>query len=240
MRLLHGKLERLLSNIVLQPGGGDAFIDGKKVGRNEAETLNSSVRRMLSGWDKKRSPKLLTEYNRYLKKSNLEIGKEIEIRNYIMKPLWENVNDVSRLLRTIDKPVPCGALADTDIWDAIYRGEIYISPFHSENLTAADYNLQVSDIIISTRSGLPLKIYTSGQYRYVDVPANDTVLITTVESIFVGPQIMGTFIYCYHTVSFSASKRKGYSNYTLYGLLCHGERFISYHFWLIFSFSGSV
>lgn len=48
------------------------------------------------------------------------------------------------------------------------------------------------------------------------------------------------FIYCYHTVSFSASKRKGYSNYTLYGLLCHGERFISYHFWLIFSFSGSV
>lgn len=63
----------------------------------------------------------------------------------------------------------------------------------SENLTAAGYNLQVSDIIISTRSGLPLKIYTSGQYRYVDVPANDTVLITTVESIFVGPQIMGTF-----------------------------------------------
>lgn len=54
-----------------------------------------------------------------------------------MKPLWENVNDVSRLLRTIDKPVPCGALADTDIWDAIYRGEIYISPFRSENLTAA-------------------------------------------------------------------------------------------------------
>ena len=89
-----------------------------------------------------------------------------------MKPLWENVNDVSRLLRTIDKPVPCGALADTDIWDAIYRGEIYISPFHSENLTAAGYNLQVSDIIISTRSGLPLKIYTSGQYRYVDVPAH--------------------------------------------------------------------
>ena len=110
-----------------------------------------------------------------------------------MKPLWENVNDVSRLLRTIDKPAPCGALADADIWDAIYRGEIYISPFRTENLTAAGYNLQVSDIIISTRSGLPLKIYTSGQYRYVDVPANDTVLITTVESIFVGPQIMGTF-----------------------------------------------
>ena len=100
-----------------------------------------------------------------------------------MKPLWENVNDVSRFLRTIDKPAPCGALADTDIWDAIYRGEIYISPFRSENLTAAGYNLQVSDIIISTRSGLPLKIYTSGQYRYVDVPANDTVLITTVGSL---------------------------------------------------------
>lgn len=79
-----------------------------------------------------------------------------------MNPLWENVNDVSRLLRTIDKPVPCGALADTDIWDAIYRGEIYISPFHSENLTAADYNLQVSDIIISTRSGLPLKYTPAG------------------------------------------------------------------------------
>lgn len=84
MRLLHGKRDRLLSNIVLQPGGGSAFIDGKKVSRNEAATLNSSVRRMLAGWDKKRSPKLLTEYNRDLKKSNLERRKEIEVRNYIL------------------------------------------------------------------------------------------------------------------------------------------------------------
>lgn len=66
-----------------------------------------------------------------------------------MKPLWENVNDVSRLLRTIDKPAPCGALADTDIWDAIYRGEIYISPFRSENLTAAGYIICRSPISLS-------------------------------------------------------------------------------------------
>ena len=71
-----------------------------------------------------------------------------------MKPLWENVNDVSRLLRTIDKPVPCGALADTDIWDAIYRGEIYISPFHSENLTAAG-----SCHGDSSRSGVPRNLH---------------------------------------------------------------------------------
>lgn len=76
MRLLHGKLERLLYNIVLQPGSGGAFIDGKKVGRNEAETLNSSVKRMLSGWDKKRSPKLLTEYNRDLKRVIWKEGKK--------------------------------------------------------------------------------------------------------------------------------------------------------------------
>ena len=48
------------------------------------------------------------------------------------------------------------------------------------------------------------------------------------------------FIYCYHTVSFSTGKRKGYSDYTFYGLLCYGERFVSYHFWLIFSFSRGV
>lgn len=110
-----------------------------------------------------------------------------------MRPLWAKSGDIARLLHTINGPAPCGPLADTDIWDAIYRGEIYISPFCKENLTAAGYNLQISDIIISTKTGLPLKIDSSGQKRYVDVPANDTVLITTVESIFVGPQIMGTF-----------------------------------------------
>lgn len=110
-----------------------------------------------------------------------------------MRSNLEKPEEVARLLHTINEPAPCGPLADTDIWDAIYRGEIYISPFRKENLTAAGYNLQVSDIIISTKTGLPLKIVTSGQYRYVDVPANDTVLITTVESVFVGSQIMGTF-----------------------------------------------
>ena len=110
-----------------------------------------------------------------------------------MRSNLEKPEEVARLLHTINEPAPCGPLADTDIWDAIYRGEIYISPFRKENLTAAGYNLQVSDIIISTKTGLPLKIVTSGQDRYVDVPANDTVLITTVESVFVGSQIMGTF-----------------------------------------------
>ena len=42
MRLLHGKLDRLLSNIVLQPGGGSAFIDGKKVSRNEAAETSTT------------------------------------------------------------------------------------------------------------------------------------------------------------------------------------------------------
>lgn len=110
-----------------------------------------------------------------------------------MRLLWANTEEVTQFLHTVNEPALCGPLADIDIWDAIYRGELYISPFRSENLTAAGYNLQVSDIIISTKTGLPLKIISSGQQRYVDVPANDTVLITTVESIFVGSQIMGTF-----------------------------------------------
>ena len=97
-----------------------------------------------------------------------------------MRPLWAKSGDIARLLHTINGPAPCGPLADTDIWDAIYRGEIYISPFCKENLTAAGYNLQISDIIISTKTGLPLKIDSSGQKRYVDVPANDTVVISTV------------------------------------------------------------
>ncbi len=86
-----------------------------------------------------------------------------------------------------------GTMTDRDIKNAFYSGEIYISSYNPKNLTPVGYNLCASDMIISTKTGLPLKVYQDGKQKYVMVSANDTILVATHESLFVGEQIMGTF-----------------------------------------------
>lgn len=86
-----------------------------------------------------------------------------------------------------------GPLTDRDIKNAFYTGEIYISPFSEKNLTPVGYNFGASELIISTKTGLPLKVVQDGKQKYVVVAPHDTVLVTTRECLFVGEQIMGTF-----------------------------------------------
>lgn len=86
-----------------------------------------------------------------------------------------------------------GPLTDRDIKNAFYTGEIYISPFSEKSLTPVGYNFGASELIISTKTGLPLKVIQDGKKKYVNVAPHDTVLVTTRESLFVGEQIMGTF-----------------------------------------------
>lgn len=100
---------------------------------------------------------------------------------------------VESILRKTNIQNCAGPMTGDDILDACYTGEIYISPFRRGNLTSIGYNLRASDIIISTKNGLPLKILTEGKKRYVVITPHDTVLIATYESVYVGEQIMGTF-----------------------------------------------
>lgn len=103
------------------------------------------------------------------------------------------IETIEAILRR-DNSIDCiGPMTGDDLLNACYIGDVYISPFSRSNLTPIGYNLRASDIIISTRNGLPLKIQTDGKKRYVQIAPHDTVLIATCESIYVSERVMGTF-----------------------------------------------
>lgn len=86
-----------------------------------------------------------------------------------------------------------GALSDQGIKKAIYDGDIFIYPFEGKCLTPIGYNFCPSEIIVSTRTGLPLAIYEKNGERYVMVGPNETVLVSTREYISISNRLMGTF-----------------------------------------------
>lgn len=86
-----------------------------------------------------------------------------------------------------------GTLTDKDIISALYSNDIFIYPFENKMLTGVGYNLRPSELIISTRTGMPLQIYQKDNEQYVMVSPHDTVLISTMEYVSVKSQIMGTF-----------------------------------------------
>ena len=86
-----------------------------------------------------------------------------------------------------------GTLTDKDIREAFYSNDIFIHPFEEKMLTGVGYNLRPSELIISTKTGMPLQIREENNVRYVMVGPHDTVLISTVEYISVSERIMGTF-----------------------------------------------
>lgn len=95
--------------------------------------------------------------------------------------------------KAINSLAKYGTLNDRDIKAACTNGELYISPFEEKNLTALGYNLKPSAFVISTRTGLPLLVKKKHSERFVWVHPHETILVTTKESVFVGPQIFGTF-----------------------------------------------
>ena len=79
------------------------------------------------------------------------------------------------------KETTSGPLPDVDIKYAMYSGDIFIFPYNSANLTPLGYNFSPSEIIISTKTRLPLKIRNNGIEKFVYVAPHDTVLISTKE-----------------------------------------------------------
>lgn len=86
-----------------------------------------------------------------------------------------------------------GVLSDVDILEAISYGDIFINSFDSANLTPLGYNFSPSEIVLSIKSGFPLRVHSKGCERFVWVRPNDTVLISTKEYLAVGKNVMGTF-----------------------------------------------
>lgn len=87
----------------------------------------------------------------------------------------------------------CGPMTDQMIQKAIYSNDICIFPFEKELLTGVGYNLCPSGLVISTHTGMPLKVYQKKNQKYVIVQPNDTILISTREYISVSDRVMGTF-----------------------------------------------
>ena len=116
--------------------------------------------------------------------------------------MMDKSSDVSSSLDFINESnLATGILPDHDIMLAMYRQDIFIYPFCKSNLTPTGYNFCPSEIIISTKSGLPLKVVNKGNEKFVFIPANDTVLITTKEYLRVSDRIIGTFHSRVRTVS---------------------------------------
>jgi deoxycytidine triphosphate deaminase len=86
-----------------------------------------------------------------------------------------------------------GALSDQGIKRAIYDHEIFIYPYEENCVTPIGYNFCPSEIIISTKTGLPINICQKGNEEYVMVEPHDTILISTREYLSIGSNIMGTF-----------------------------------------------
>lgn len=86
-----------------------------------------------------------------------------------------------------------GPLSDVDIRQAMYSGDIFVSPFSESNLTPLGYNFCPSEIIVSTRTKLPLSIHVEGADSYVLIRPRETVLISTREYLAVSEEIIGTF-----------------------------------------------
>lgn len=112
--------------------------------------------------------------------------KMIGIRKYSKKEVME-------FLTKRSNSNAMGALSDYDILQMIYDREIIIYPYDEKLVTPIGYNFCPSEVIISTRTGLPIKIRQKGNEKYIIVSAHDTVLISTREYLSISNNIMGTF-----------------------------------------------
>lgn len=86
-----------------------------------------------------------------------------------------------------------GILSDRDILNEMYLNNIFIYPFQKENLTPLGYNLTASTFILSTKTGIPVRIYNQDGETFAWVAPHDTVLVSTREYLYGSRNIMGTF-----------------------------------------------
>lgn len=100
---------------------------------------------------------------------------------------------IEHFFRELSEESEGGPLSDRAVEKAMLDGDIFIYPFSKRSLTPIGYNFCPSEIIISTRTGLPLAIHEKNGEKYVTVGPNETVLVSTREYISVSDRLMGTF-----------------------------------------------
>ncbi len=86
-----------------------------------------------------------------------------------------------------------GVLSDYALKKAIYSRDIFIYPYQECCVTPIGYNFCPSEVIISTRTGLPIEICSKHGKKYINVAPHDTVLVSTREYLSISSRIMGTF-----------------------------------------------
>lgn len=101
--------------------------------------------------------------------------------------------DVCKFLCNRNHRHTTGVLSDKDFEKAILDREIFIYPMNRECITPIGYNFCPSEIIISTRTGLPIDIFNKKGKKYAIIAPHDTVLVSTKEYVAVSKNIMGTF-----------------------------------------------
>ena len=102
-------------------------------------------------------------------------------------------NDVKEYLIEREEPQSVGVLSDVDIKKAICDRDIFIYPYDERCLTSIGYNFCPSEIIISTKTGLPMEVKNHEGEKYVTVSPHDTILVSTREYLSTGAAVMGTF-----------------------------------------------
>ncbi|MBD1918475.1 MULTISPECIES: deoxycytidine triphosphate deaminase [Cyanophyceae] len=118
------------------------------------------------------------------------------------------------------------ALSNTDIERELIKGNILIYPFNRENIKGASYNFTVGQFaykIPDTPGGEHEKCYDSIA-KEITIPSKSTVIVATDESIWVSPQIAGT----YHSKVSLVSKGLGHIGTTLDPTFL-GTSFIALH-----------
>lgn len=98
-------------------------------------------------------------------------------------------------------------LSDKDIRNELGR-DIYIYPFHEGNLKGASYNLTPSKLAWKLSNGT--KIYNE-QLNKIIIPAGETALIETCETIWISKKISGS----YHSRVTQVSQGTGHIGTTL-------------------------
>lgn len=86
-----------------------------------------------------------------------------------------------------------GALSDVDIEDYINKKQIFIHPFTVKKLTPLGYNLSFTKFIYSINDKMLLEILERDSRLFCSVKPHDTVLIISLESVWLSKNMIGTF-----------------------------------------------
>lgn len=106
----------------------------------------------------------------------------------------ELITAIQESFRTMDTSQHTGVLSDLDIRNEIFHNRIIIHPFCKDQLTPLGYDLTPSGFVLSTKTGIPLKLMENHGEIYVWVDPHDTVLIHTNESLYINKKLMGILL----------------------------------------------